>query len=531
MSDAPNTPHPLIALRVNYKNAYDAAAMFVYLISLYGWGLWIYPLGRDYEHLANSGADMPFLARQLFSFEVKTFGANPVGYHAVNIGLMYACMILIYHFVNKSAKGLWWFGTLAASLFMANPVHSETMHNLSGVADLVPCLAGLIALTVYAWNTEKPGKFRQAMALVSACLTAGLYRDNAALGLVLVAYELLVVRKESRSVARGIVIGALAIVAAIIGGQFSHLGEFDLRQMFAPLYLIFYPIGFLPKTIESMHERMWLVGLSIAALLLVIALIHRKARRPEFIFAIVSMLLLRIVPSPREVDLVHMIGGGQLLLPNVLFMLGFIIIVFRIMDHPRWRVPMITITTTLVIVFFVMQWRSLKTWSDAGKYVRDFQTQAREMSQSGEALGVLPNFQNYKGAPLALSESISHDTPFSTRIEHVSLLPVNRPVIDSPQQWIVSWSESGGEVALPKIEEARRYFYFPHAERITFNESLSLNSIWGDAMPDAMIKVLPQDNGELRVLIEGANLPEVLLPGNVTRKETNSETKSNADNQ
>lgn len=531
MSDAPNTPHPLIALRVNYKNAYDAAAMFVYLILVYGWGLWIYPLGRDYNHLANLGAEMPFFARQLFSFEVETFGANPVGYHFVNIGLMYACMLLVYHFINKSAKGLWWFGTLAASLFMANPVHSETMHNLSGVADLVPCLAGLLALTAYAWNVEQPGKPRLALTVVSVCVAAGLYRENAALGLVLIAYELLVVRKESRTVARGIIIGALAIVTANIGGHFGNLGELDLRQMFAPLYLIFYPIGFLPKTVESMHERMWLVWLSIAALVLVIALIHRKARRPEFIFAILGMLLLRIVPNEREVDLVHMVGGGQLLLANVLFTLGFIIIVFRIMDHPRWRVPMITVTTTLVIIFFLMQWRSLRTWSDAGKYVRDFQKNAREMTQNGEVLGVLPDFRNYKGAPLALSESISYDTSFSAHIEHVSLLPIHRPMLTEPRQWVTSWNESGGEVALPRVEEARRYYYFPHAERITFNESVALKSIWGDAMPDATMRIVAQDNGELRVFIEGTNLPNTLLPGNVTRKESNSESKPDADHQ
>ncbi|MCC6152609.1 MAG: hypothetical protein IT367_02565 [Candidatus Hydrogenedentes bacterium] len=531
MSDAPNTPHPLIALRVNYKNAYDAAAMLVYLILLYGWGLWIYPLGRDYEHLANLGEDMPFLARQLFSFEVKTFGANPVGYHLVNISFMYVCMLLLYHFINKSAKGLWWFGTLAASLFMANPVHSETMHNLSGVADLVPCLAGLLALTAYAWNVEQGSKARLGLVLVLACAAAGLYGENAALGLVLIAYELLVVRKESRSVGRGIVIGASAVVTAIVGGHFSNMGEFDLRQMFAPLYLVFYPIGFLPKTVESMHERMWLVWLSIAALFLVIVLIHRKARRPEFIFAILGMMLLRIVPSTREVDLVHMLGGGQLLLPNVLFTLGFIIIMFRIMDHPRWRVPMITITTTLVIIFFLMQWRSLKTWSDAGKYVRDFQAHAREVTQDGEVLGVLPDFRNFKGAPLALSESISFDTPFSKRIDHVSLLPVHRPVLTAPQQWIASWSESGGEVALPKVEEAPRYFYFPHAERITYNESILLKSIWGDAMPEAAISIVPQENGELRVMIEGVNLPKTLLPGNVTRKEANGESKPDTDNQ
>src|SRR5689334_5940682 len=130
MSDEPKKPHPFIALRLNYKDAYDAIAMLIYLILVYGWGLWIYPLGRDFGHLANAGADLPIVARHLFAGEMRLFGANPAGYHLVNMALMYACMLLVYHFVNLSVRGLWWFGSLAACLFMANPVHSEAMHHL-----------------------------------------------------------------------------------------------------------------------------------------------------------------------------------------------------------------------------------------------------------------------------------------------------------------------------------------------------------------------------------------------------------------
>jgi hypothetical protein len=533
MSDLPIKPHPFVVLRINHKDTYDAVAMFVYLMLVYGWGLWIYPLGRDYHDLANLGADLPFLARQIFAVEVRLFGADPAGYHFVNIGLMYACMILVYHFVNKTVRGLWWFGSLAACLFMANPVHSEAMLNLSGVRDLVPCLAGLAALTAYAWNAAAPRPMKRAVVYGAAAFAAGAYAENAALGAVLLAYELLAVRREFRSLARGSSVSALAVLAALVAYNFrsigTSIGTFDLAQMFAPLYLVFYPIGFLPKTVEAFHDRPWTAWLAAAAIMTAITLIHRKAKRPVLLFAVAGMLLLRVVPSRTPVDLTHMIGGGQLLLPNVLFVLGLIVVVFRIMDHPRWRVPMISITTTLVIILFAMQWRTIGAWHDAGEFVREFQKNAAKATEHGNTLGVLPDFQYFRGAPVCLSESIADDSPFSKSLPHAALLPLHPESLRAKHVWVTSWSESGGEVLVPSAADTSLFRHFPNAGLIRLDTATELKDVWGRSMPDGTFIVTLGTDDRLRVTITGEKLPTILVPGNIAGKEPDGEAKSDAD--
>lgn len=538
MPDAPPRQHPLVTLRLNYKDAYDAVAMVFYLFLVYGWGLWIYPLGRDYGHLANSGADLPVIARQLWGLEVRLFGGNPVGYHLVNLALLYACMLLIYRFVNISVKGAWWFGTLAACLFMANPIHSEAIHNLVGVADLVPCLAGLAALTVYASNAASPSPGKHMLAYIAAGFAAGAYTESAMIGPALLAYELLVVPKALRSMGRGLRIGVLALTVAIVAKSFRSFGLDDLGQMFGPLYLIFYPVGFLPKTVESFHERPWTAWLAVAAVLVVITLIYRKAQRPILLFALVGMVLLRLTPQPRDVDWTHMVGGGQLLLPNALFNLGVVVLVFRIMEHPRWRLPMISITTMLVVVLFLMQWRSLKTWRDVGSYVRDFQAQAEKATGAGPEVGVLPDFQCYRGAPVGLSESIRYDTPFSRALPNVPLLPVHPQQLRPDYVTVRSWSESGGEAVFPFVREAPLYTHFPNAKRIEMDTPISLRAVWEASMPEGMVTMTVGANGELRAVLSGASLPREILPAvifpheilpSAAGEEADGESEPNAD--
>lgn len=516
MSELPKKPPRIVALRLRYKDAYDAVAMLVYLLCVYVWGLWIYPLGRDYAHLANSGADLPFLAGQLFALEVRAFGDNPVGYHLVNMALMYACMLLVYHLVNKTVRGLWWFGSLAACLFMANPVHSESMLNLSGVGDLVPCLVGLAALTAYAWGaTQTRIVPMDVMALACAAFAAGAYPEYAALGAVMLAYEVLAVPRASRRLGRGIAFCVMTLAISIAAGHWREWGPFDVVQRFGPLYLVFYPIGLLPKTVEGFFARPWTLLFAVIAVVVVLALIYRKARRPELMFALIAMLLLRLVPVRIPVDWVHMIGGGQLLLPNVFFVLGLVVVVFRIMDHPRWRVPMISTTTTLVIIFFAMQWRSIKSWHDAGAYVREFQAQAAQAGKMGE-FGVLPDIQFYRGAPVCLSESVRYDTPFGKAVPHKSLLPVHTDSLAFNGSWVVSWSEHGGVVALPDSGEAPVFHYFPNASQIELGTPMRPKDLWGETMFEGSVTVSFDASKRLQVELRGDQLPATLLPNSGT---------------
>lgn len=531
MSEPQVPPGPLTSLRLRYKDAYDSVSMLFYLLLVYGWGLWVYPLGRDFAHLANRGADLPFGAKQLFALEMDWFGNNPVGYHLVNLALMYGCMLLVYYFVNATVRGLWWFGTLAACLFMANPVHSESMLNLSGVGDLVPCLVGLGVLASYAWLTRTDW-VRVPTAIVFGLLVLAVlaYEELRTLGLVLYLYEVLAVSKSRRRHGRALSAVAISLVAVLTLG--SNLGDAikDPVQSFGSLYLIFYPIGFLPETVQAFHETPWLVWAAVAQIAFVVWLLQRKARRGTLLFALFSMLFLSCAPG--DFDWVHMIGGGQLLLANALFVLGVIVVVFRIMDHPKWRIPMISITSMLVLVMFGLQWKSIRKWHDAGQYVRHFQELAASATQDGTvSMGILPDFWFYYGAPAMLSASVRYDTPFSKQLPAIPLLRLNPDVL-SPEQYLIhNWSAGGGEVTVVAKESPNLFRYFPGAARLEVGAAQALSSVWGDEMPSGTVAIQDIGDKTIRVAISGESLPEQLVPGNLSREESDREAEPDTEHQ
>jgi hypothetical protein len=448
MRNPDKKPHPLVALRMRYHDAYDAVSLFVYLFVIYIWGVTTYPMGRDFEILATSGATLPFGADILFRAEMAVFGTWLPGYHLVNMLLLYACTIGVYYFTNLTVRGLWWFGTLSASMFLANPVHSEAVLNLSGVGDLIPCLFGLLALTAYAGNVRKPRPWKFLTALFLFLAATILYSSNATLVLVIILFELFAARTGERSFAR---LGVF-VLAGIVG-MAAHTGDLitsgtQLSQRFTPLYFLFYPIGFLPKTIIAFHQYPWVPWLAVGAVAVILLLIYRKARRPVILFGLLSMIALRLVPIERPIDFTALIGGGQLLLANVLFTVALVAVFFRIMDHPKWRVSMVGITTTIVIILFAMQFISVRRWTEAGQQVRRFQVAAQKAATESGAIGVLPDYRAYYGAPLNLSDSIAYDTIFSEALPAVSVLPINAERPGRREIRVNSWNAGGGEVTI-----------------------------------------------------------------------------------
>ncbi|MDZ4860994.1 MAG: hypothetical protein SGI88_18630 [Candidatus Hydrogenedentes bacterium] len=521
-------PGRIVALRLRHKTAYDAVAMLFYLVLVYAWGLWTYPLGRDFAMLAGQGAELPILARQLFELEVEWFGANPVGYHLVNMALMYACMLLIFHFVNISVKGMWWFGTLAACIFMANPVHSESMLNLSGAADLVPCLAALCVLLAVVIYADKPTPLR---GMIAAVMLAGFLFAFPEFGFILfpvITYGFAVRWRSHPAVAPAIIGVACCIVLL------CWFAGFEVVNKFGAAYLVMYPIGFLPETLEAFHTRPWLGLVAAGAVIGVVWLMHRKIQRPLFVWAIASMVMVSAVGDRSDVDWIHMVGGGRLLLANVFFVLALIIVVFRIMDNPKWRLPMISLTTMLVVVFFAMQWRSMRAWHEAGEQVQAFQTAAeKEYAIAGNAtLGILPDYQYSGGAPVCLSESIAYDTPFSRRIPHLPLLPVHADTPERQTLLIKNWSETRGEVLIKTTGRATPFRFFRNGEKLMDGEEITTQpSLAGQETPEVFIRIVDQMPGEVLVSIRGVALPMHILPGVLPGKEPNGEPESDTHNE
>lgn len=394
--------------------------MAVYALIVYLWGLRLPALGRDFALLADPAAHLPALTARLVDWETTLFGGWAPGYHLVNIVLVYLTMVCLFWLVRITVPGPFWMSTLAAVLFMANPATAGGMLHLTAAADLFPCLVVVALTLLYAWDVFVPRLWKRG-AYFAIALAAGLLLPQAtalfALGL---AYEIIVATKERRRTDR-LALGAAGFIA-VTAYQAPRLLDqgIALGERFVPLYFLTYPIGFLPETAQRIVAMPWLGWLGAAAVIAGVILVGRKVRRRSFWFALAAGVLLRIFGEVRPLDLVHLSDGGHLLSASAFLHLGAAALFTRMMDNPRWRVTVVSGTTILAAVFFGMQIIQQFHWGHAAKLVREFQTKAEV--HGDELLGVLPDYQCYKGAPVQLSKSIQFDTPFSTARPHWIIL-------------------------------------------------------------------------------------------------------------
>ena len=441
----------LVRLRHKYRTRYDAAAMLVYLSICFVWGLFAYPVGRDFAAMADPLANMARTAAAFFVYEMLLFGDSVMAYRLVNMALLFGCMAAVYAFVNFALRGPLWLGILAATLFMANPIHTEAVMNISGAGDLLPAFFALVALAFYGANVYAPAGRRLLISLMAFTIAVFPFEQNMFLFLVILLYEYMVPAETSKYPRRALPFVILGLIALGVhhGALAAH--SWDAAQFAGPLYLILYPLGFLPETVARFHAQPLLGWLAAAAVAGCVYLIHRKAQRSVILFGLLAMLILRLYHDGRAVDLVHMVGGGQLLVETALFNLALVALFYRIMDHPKWRPIIVWSTTTLCIVFFALQIRATYTWTQAGGAVRAFQAEARQTAPPDEELGVMPDYQYYQGAPMMLSDSIAHDTPFSDAIAHQPLLPLHYRPADDMTIEIVSWSSTEGRVRVSGV--------------------------------------------------------------------------------
>jgi hypothetical protein len=404
---------------------FDAIAMAIYVLIVYSASLTIGPLGRDYAMLANPNENASFLVARLISAEVHFFANSAWAYHCVNLGLLYACMLLLYRLTNRVVRGPWWFGTLAATLFMANPVHSEAVLNVCGPVDLLPCLLALASLMVYAESAFAPRLWSVLLSPVLFGLAILGGAQIAILLFVLILFELLVRPGQGNPLLRLALPAMLSVTKWCFTPEILSAARWDLTGMFAPLYFIVYPLGFLPATARTLVAYPILGWVAAASVLIILFLIHRKARRPVILFGLFGAAATRLCQGDGFVDPVHLIGGGQLLLANALFNIAFVALFYRIMDHPKWRRAVVTLTTLLCVVFFVLELRSVLSWRQASVFTHRFQSRAadeREKERVDGSICVFPDFQYYSGAPMCLSASLAYATPFSKAIGAVPLL-------------------------------------------------------------------------------------------------------------
>jgi hypothetical protein len=396
--------------------------MAVYVWVVYAASLTIYPLGRDYALIANPEDAMSKLAQWTIEIEARLFGGAIWAHHFANVLLLYFCMLLLYRLTIRVTGGPWWLGTLAAALFMANPSHSEAVLNLTGAADIVTGFLALAFATSYVENALAPKPWKMVLACLAFAAVAFAEPENASLIFVVALFELLSPTRAPKPLQRLALPTFIAASACALNPGVFSFTTLDPAGMFTPLYLVFYPLGFLPETARAFAERPYLGWVSAAVVVFILFLIYRKARRPAMLFGLLAAASVRIFHGAEFVDPVHMIGGGKLLVANAFFNIALVTLFHRVMDHRKWRKPIVTLTTLLCVVMFSLEIRSVLTWRRAGDMVREFQRSAAEAAKSqGEPLAVLPDLRYWNGAPLCLSDSIACDTPFGPAVPAVAL--------------------------------------------------------------------------------------------------------------
>lgn len=339
---------------------------FCYLLLVFGWTLRYPPSGRDLV-LLSSPEPLSLLSRGLWTLEMRLFGTWWPGYHAVNLFLLYACMVLLFFLTRRALRGPWWLGSLAAVMTMANPVKSEAVLALSGALDLLPAALSLLVLLLYAEHVHRPGGLKQAGAV--AVYFAGVFSAGAApmLAFVPLLWEGVLLSPTERCWRRTLplaIVGLAVLVWRVLSPGYS-MEIPDLARYFAPLLLVIYPLGLLPESLVRFSEAPWLGWLLALGLAAGVLILRRAAQSPGLLWGVCAALLVRVFHASSPVDLVTLEGGGSLLLPLALINIAFAAFCFRAVQHPKWHRPVVFITTMLCVVLFFMQARENMNWREA----------------------------------------------------------------------------------------------------------------------------------------------------------------------
>jgi hypothetical protein len=192
---------------------------------------------------------------------------------------------------------------------------------------------------------------------------------------------------------------------------------------------------------------------------------------------------------------------------------------FRIMDHPKWRISMVGITTTIVIILFAMQFISVRRWNEAGQHVRQFQVAAQKAATESGTIGVLPDYRAYYGAPMNLSDSVANNTIFSEALPAVSVLPINAERPGRREIKVDSWNAGGGKVTVSGDLPNPAVGLFPNpiaayqsSDRLRVSDLMNTPSV---PLANATIRVsdITSDSVTIKITALDDPLPQTLVPG------------------
>jgi protein O-mannosyl-transferase len=152
----------------------------------------------------------------LFNYAVLGNGREPAGYHAINL-LLHTANVLLLFAVALRVGRRHWPAFFIAAIWAAHPLSTEAVTNIIGRADLLAAGATLGAFLAYLHASESEGSKRLAWLVVTAAVTTiGVFSKESAvavLGLVML-YDL-TFRLPAAPLSR-LVSGWMAIVVPLV---------------------------------------------------------------------------------------------------------------------------------------------------------------------------------------------------------------------------------------------------------------------------------------------------------------------------
>jgi hypothetical protein len=137
---------------------------------------------QDYWPKQPAGLYRPFTTLSyLFNYVTLGNGANPAGYHWVNL-LLHGCNVaLVYALGLLLFQRRLWAAAMAA-LWAVHPLLTESVTNIVGRADILAGLGVLGGLLCYIWSTRTAGRQRLAWLAGAALATAlGMFSKESAI--------------------------------------------------------------------------------------------------------------------------------------------------------------------------------------------------------------------------------------------------------------------------------------------------------------------------------------------------------------
>ena len=393
-----------------------------YLLLVFGWMLAMRPLGRDFPLLARPDRIGP-VPGALLAAMMRLFGGWAPGYMAVNLALLFGCMALLILLTRRLTLGPWWLGSVAAVLFMANPIKTEAVLSFAGVGDLLTGFLALLCLQVYAWSRDKAGRRYRLLPLGVYLAGVLITPDLLPMFLVLVPFEWTFFRKIPGCGKRLRPIVIVGLIAFLISGRWALPGAFSPARVLVPLYLVLYPLGMLPGNV-AFFGRWPLLGAVCAVVVLAAVLgLMRKINHPLVTFGLLGALAWQLLQGHHAVDPVTLENGGKMLVPAALIAVAAAGLFHAMMHHPRWRPSVVRLSTLLCVAAMLCQGWVNWHWLQAGRLVSRFQAAAAETARQhpGRPLALVPDLHHVGTAPVYLGQAVRHNTPFSTSLPVIAL--------------------------------------------------------------------------------------------------------------